>query len=139
MLTGLYPDTTDPILIETCDDRREWLYPNHRNCKRLSELIAGRRAQLQKKRRAEAYYKGLEAKLREAIEGEGENEYEGMREGDEQCDCGGRDCAEVDPCCDGATCRLKTQALAPEIAMAANKRICHYSWRTDGSTRGHAG
>ena len=34
----------------------------------------------------------------------------------------------------GATCRLKTQALAPEIAMAANKRICHFSWRTDGST-----
>lgn len=72
VLTGLYPDTTDPILIETCDDRREWLYPNHRNCKRLSELIAGKRAQMQKNRRAEAYYKGLEAKLREAIEGEGE-------------------------------------------------------------------
>lgn len=35
---------------------------------------------------------------------------DGLREGAEQCDCGQLDCSGSDPCCDGATCRLKTSA-----------------------------
>ena len=40
VLTGLYPGTDEPILIETSTDASEYLYPNHRSCKRLSELIS---------------------------------------------------------------------------------------------------
>jgi len=35
---------------------------------------------------------------------------DGVREGDEECDCGPLGCAGVDPCCDQATCKLKPQA-----------------------------
>ncbi len=35
VLTGLFPAQKSPIVIETCDDTKEWLYPNHRNCARL--------------------------------------------------------------------------------------------------------
>ena len=66
VLTGLYPDAEE-ILIETCDDRREWLYPNHRNCARLSQLISGRRRETEKMREKSAYHLGLEEKLRDAL------------------------------------------------------------------------
>jgi len=67
VLTGLYPDAEDPIMIETCDDRREWLYPNHRNCKRLSQLMAQKRVTLEESRMAGSHA-ALEEKLKTALE-----------------------------------------------------------------------
>jgi len=40
---------------------------------------------------------------------------DGIREGDEQCDCGARNCAEVDPCCDQATCMLTAGSVCSAL------------------------
>ena len=36
---------------------------------------------------------------------------DGIREPSEECDCGALPCSQVDPCCDDATCTLKSGAL----------------------------
>ena len=36
---------------------------------------------------------------------------DGVREAGEQCDCGAQDCADVDLCCNGATCQLVSGAV----------------------------
>ena len=67
VLSGLYPDTQEPILVETCEDSKEWLYPNHRHCKRLEQLIAGKRRRMRESGKTD-YVSELESKLREALE-----------------------------------------------------------------------
>ena len=67
VLTGLFPSSRSPILIETCDDTKEWLYPNHRNCQRLQQLMAATKKGLESKRKENEYLSGLEARLREAV------------------------------------------------------------------------
>ena len=68
VLTGLFPDSEDPILVETCEDTKEWLYPNHRNCKRLQQLMASKKKTLQSKKENSEYLSELERKLRKALE-----------------------------------------------------------------------
>ncbi|KAI8622024.1 Metallo-peptidase family M12B Reprolysin-like-domain-containing protein [Chytriomyces sp. MP71] len=38
----------------------------------------------------------------------------GVKEGNEECDCGGKDCGQTDPCCDGATCKLTAGSVCDD-------------------------
>ena len=50
---------------------------------------------------------------------------DGLREGNEECDCPGNDCSTVDPCCDGATCRLQANATcSPAQGSCCSKSTC---------------
>lgn len=40
---------------------------------------------------------------------------DGLREGNEECDCPNKDCTGIDPCCDGATCKLKSGAQCSAV------------------------
>jgi hypothetical protein len=40
---------------------------------------------------------------------------DGIVQDGEECDCGGQDCADVDPCCTQATCQLKSTAQCSEL------------------------
>ncbi|KAJ3325289.1 hypothetical protein HDU76_013212 [Blyttiomyces sp. JEL0837] len=39
----------------------------------------------------------------------------GVKEGNEQCDCGDATSCQKDPCCDGTTCKLKTGAVCDDL------------------------
>lgn len=63
---------------------------------------------------------------------------DGIRNGNEQCDCGIDDCAVVDPCCNGATCMLVTGATCSNhdpccdtCAIVTDSRPCRPSMNTD--------
>lgn len=59
---------------------------------------------------------------------------DGVVSAGEQCDCGSSDCADLDPCCDGATCQLNAGAVCSDysdlccqgcrIATAADNKVC---------------
>ncbi len=59
---------------------------------------------------------------------------DGVVSGDEQCDCGSQDCADVDPCCDGASCQLVADAECSDfndgccrdcrVVPAADQVVC---------------
>ena len=59
---------------------------------------------------------------------------DGIVTGAEECDCGERDCGDLDPCCDGTTCRLNAGAQCSafndgcctdcRISTAQEQKIC---------------
>jgi len=56
---------------------------------------------------------------------------DGIVQDGEECDCGARDCADVDPCCTQATCQLKSTAQCSELEpccsscrIISDKRVC---------------
>ena len=51
-------------------------------------------------------------------------------EGEEQCDCGARDCKDVDPCCDKATCKLVTGAQCSALGECCDKSTCNFQPNT---------
>ena len=51
---------------------------------------------------------------------------DGLVEGEEQCDCGARDCKDVDPCCDKATCKLATGAQCSALGECCDKSTCNF-------------
>jgi len=40
---------------------------------------------------------------------------DGVRSGNEECDCGAGDCTGIDPCCEGSTCTLVTGAVCSDF------------------------
>jgi hypothetical protein len=59
---------------------------------------------------------------------------DGVRNGNEQCDCGINDCSVVDPCCNGATCMLISNATCSTIdpccdncGIVTDSRVCRPS------------
>lgn len=48
----------------------------------------------------------------------------GLVGGDEQCDCGSRDCSLIDPCCDGRTCRFVAGAVCSSNGPSSSP-CCH--------------
>ncbi|KAL2913048.1 hypothetical protein HK105_207503 [Polyrhizophydium stewartii] len=59
----------------------------------------------------------------------------GVKEGNEQCDCGLPSDCQKDPCCDGTTCKLKGAAKCDDLndhccsgcQIVANGTVCHSS------------
>lgn len=57
---------------------------------------------------------------------------DGVVSGTEQCDCGGKDCAGIDPCCDGNSCQLTAGAACSdfndacclECQLAPKAQVC---------------
>lgn len=41
---------------------------------------------------------------------------DGVVSGGEECDCGGADCADIDPCCEGETCQLRADAECSDFS-----------------------
>ena len=50
---------------------------------------------------------------------------DGFLEEAEECDCGARPCSEVDPCCNGATCMLKTSATCSAKDTCCDSSTCN--------------
>eukprot|EP00514_Thraustochytrium_sp_LLF1b_P009575 CAMPEP_0184542302 /NCGR_PEP_ID=MMETSP0199_2-20130426/1890_1 /TAXON_ID=1112570 /ORGANISM="Thraustochytrium sp., Strain LLF1b" /LENGTH=1285 /DNA_ID=CAMNT_0026936075 /DNA_START=170 /DNA_END=4027 /DNA_ORIENTATION=+ len=48
----------------------------------------------------------------------------GIREPGEECDCGEEDCSDIDPCCDGNTCKLKEAATCSADEACCDKATC---------------
>jgi Reprolysin (M12B) family zinc metalloprotease/Disintegrin len=75
---------------------------------------------------------------------------DGAVEAGETCDCGSNDCSDIDPCCDGATCQLQSDAECsdfndgccrscavvpadPEVVCRAQRSACDIAEVCNGS------